>query len=236
LPAVAGLRVNLGSGHNPLPGFLNVDALSDAPGVDLVADISQALPLDDGSAELVYASHVLEHFPQADTLRLLREWRRILQPGGELWIAVPDLELIARMLIERKGWFTPPNQPWLGAIYGGQKDDYDFHKTGFTDVWLAGLLTEAGFTDVRRVDRFEGIGRDDTSFSPLPFGANLSLNMIATTGGRTTLAPYVQPAWFERWFFRFDLIPQYVLQWSSRLRAALMYLRRRRIERSIRSQ
>lgn len=228
--------MNLGSGHNPLAGFLNVDALPDAPGVDLVADIAKPLPLEDGSADLVYASHVLEHFPQGQTISLLTEWRRILRPGGQLWVAVPDLDVIARMLIERPGWFTPPHEPWVGAIYGGQKDEYDFHKAGFTGPSLAALLTEAGFGDVRRVDRFEGIGRDDTSFSPHPFGANLSLNMIATAGEGSSLEPLLQSAWFERWFFRFDLLPQYLLQLSSTLRAGLMGLRRRRIERAIGSR
>ena len=59
---MAGLKLNLGSGLTPIPGFVNVDALEDVPGVDVVADISGRLPFEDGSADLVYASHLLEHF------------------------------------------------------------------------------------------------------------------------------------------------------------------------------
>ena len=84
------MKINLGSGDSPLVGFVNVDALPDAPGVDVVADISQRLPFEDASADLVYASHILEHFPHAQTGELLGEWRRILRPGGRLLVAVPD--------------------------------------------------------------------------------------------------------------------------------------------------
>lgn len=234
---VSGLKVNLGSGDTPIPGFLNVDALPDAPGVDLVADISKPpLPIEDGSADIVYASHVLEHFPHGETLGLLRDWRRVLRPGGRLLVAVPDLEVVGRMLVERHGWFTPPNAPWVGAVYGGQKDQYDFHKAGFTAPWLAYLLGEAGFGEVRRVDRFEGIERTDTSYSPVPFGVNLSLNMVAIAGGEPLPGDLLEPARFESAFYRFDRLFEHGLNLSSRIRARLMLRRRRRLEKAIGSR
>ena len=176
------LKLNLGSGDRPLPGFVNVDALPTARGVDVVADISQRLPFEGGSASVVYASHLLEHFPHARTVDVLKEWRRVLEPGGRLLVAVPDLQAIARLLIARPGWFTPPNNPWLGAIYGGQKDDWDYHKAGFTEPWLAHVLELAGFSHVRSVARFDEVGVVDTSYSPFPFGTNISLNMAAFNG------------------------------------------------------
>src|ERR1700740_499832 len=153
-----GLLLNLGSGGVALEGFTNVDALNDAPGGDGVADLSQPLRCAEGEADLIYAAHVLEHFPTDMVPQLLGDWRRVLRTGGLLLVAVPDLEVVARTLVdERPGWFTPPHNPWLGAIYGGQKDEYDFHKTGFTAPWLAGLLTAAGFGSVERVDRFREV-------------------------------------------------------------------------------
>jgi SAM-dependent methyltransferase len=176
------LKVNLGSGDRPLPGFVNVDALPTARGVDVVADISEHLPFEDCSASVVYASHLLEHFPHARSVDILREWRRVLEPGGRLLVAVPDLLLIAEILGSRPGWFMPPHNPWLGAIYGGQKDDRDFHKTGFTEPWLAYVLGLAGVSQVERVVRFEEVGIADTSYSPFPFGRSISLNMRAFNG------------------------------------------------------
>lgn len=56
------VRLNLGSGDVPLAGFINVDALFDASGVDLVADINERLPFNDAQVDMTYASHILEHF------------------------------------------------------------------------------------------------------------------------------------------------------------------------------
>ena len=178
------LKVNLGSGNKPLPGFVNVDVLPTATGVDVIADLREPLPFEAGSASVVYASHVLEHFPHAESVEMLREWRRILMPGGRLLVAVPDLLIMAELLLSRSGWFAPPHSPWIGAFYGGQKDDWDFHKAGFTEAWLAHTLRLAGYSHVERVAAFDEVGVPDSSYSPLPFGRNISLNMRALNGGR----------------------------------------------------
>jgi predicted SAM-dependent methyltransferase len=227
------LALNLGSGEAPLAGFVNVDALPDAPGVDLVADISQPLPFEDGSVDRIYAVHVLEHFATDQVPGLLADWRRVLRPGGEALIAVPDLEVIARTILDRSGWFTPPHNPWLGAIYGGQKDQYDFHKTGFTGPWLAALLSDAGFGDVRRVERFTDIGMSDASFSPLPFGRNVSLNMRAVAGEPPLDPSQLERGPLERMFDPVDRVLTFSMHASTSLRARVMRRRRARLERAV---
>jgi predicted SAM-dependent methyltransferase len=230
---VVALRLNLGSGLTPIPGFVNVDALEDLPGVDVVADIGQRLPFEDGAAELVYASHLLEHFPTEEVPQLLAEWRRVLRPGGTLLVAVPDLEVVASMMVERRGWFTPPHGPWLGVIYGGQKDAYDFHKTGFTAPWLAHLLRETGFGEIRRVTRFAEIPVADASASPLPFGVNVSLNMRAVAGGADRLDGMMSPGAAERAFNLIDRMLMLAMQVSTGLRARIMRRRLARIESAV---
>lgn len=227
------LKINLGSGLKPLAGFVNVDALPDAPGVDVVANIAERLPFEDGSASLIYAAHILEHFPHGDVPRLLAEWRRVLREGGQLLIAVPNLDVIAGMLVERRGWFTPPHDPWIGAIYGGQKDEYDFHKGGFTAVSLAHRLNEAGFGDVRQESRFDDIGEDDGSISPLPFGANVSLNMRAVVGGSPLPDRLLTSSRTDRAFAGIDGVLYKLLDISTSLRARSMNRRRRSLERHI---
>jgi predicted SAM-dependent methyltransferase len=230
---MTGVRINLGSGDHPLPGFVNVDALPDAPGVDIVADISQPLPFRDGSADLLYASHLLEHFSHEEVPRLLADWRRVLRDGGVLLLAVPDLDVIARMLVEREGWFTPPHNPWLGAIYGGQKDEWDFHKTGFTNVWLAHLLSEAGFGAVRRVTRFIEVGAPDFSMSPIPFGVNVSLNLRAVAGVGGLPTELVTQSALELALDRVDWALRAAMSVSSSVRSRAMARRRRRLERAL---
>lgn len=229
---VTALRLNLGCGRKPLTGFVNVDLL-DEPGVDVFADVGGVLPFEAGTAELIYASHVLEHLPTARVPDVLREWRRVLKPGGRLLIAVPDLELIAKMLTERPGWFTPPHEPWTGAIYGGQKDELDFHKTGFTGVSLAARLTEAGFGSVKRVERFDEIAANDGSWSLAPFGVNVSLNMEAVAGDAPFAGRMLRRAAFEYGFDSLDRVLLFGLRASSLVRARLMERRRRQLEDAI---
>jgi predicted SAM-dependent methyltransferase len=229
------VRLNLGSGRAPIRGFVNVDILPDEPGVDVVADIAQPLPFEDGSVDLIYASHVLEHFPQDDISRILEQWRKVLRDGGELLIGVPDMDVIAEQLLRRRGWFTPPHNPWLGAIYGGQKDAYDFHKAGFNGPWLAYLLSEAGFGAIRQVDTFPEIGVPDTTFSPQPFGVNISLNMRAVAGAAPLPPELVRKTPAEQAISVLDRAWGYGMRTSSFAHARLADRRRRRLEDTLRS-
>ena len=136
-------------------------------------------------------------------------------------------------MVDRPGWFTPPHGPWLGVIYGGQKDQYDFHKTGFTAPWLAHLLREAGFGEIERTTRFEEIPVADASFSPVPFGVNVSLNMRAVAAGADRLEGLMSLTPAERAFNLFDRILMLAMQVSTALRARLMKRRLARIEGSL---
>jgi SAM-dependent methyltransferase len=63
-------------------------------------DLQKELPFSDAFFDVVYHSHVLEHFCKREGLRLLGECRRVLKLGGIVRTAVPDLERIARLYIE----------------------------------------------------------------------------------------------------------------------------------------
>ena len=57
--------------------------------VDIVSPGDQ-LPLADNSVDFVVSSHVIEHFP--DPFKALREWYRVVKPGGYLYIIAPHKE------------------------------------------------------------------------------------------------------------------------------------------------
>jgi predicted SAM-dependent methyltransferase len=82
------LRLDLGSGESPIPGWVNVDLVGHKP--DLAWDLSVPLPLADGSVEAIFSEHLLEHLPLATALDLIRECHRLLAPGGTLRVGVPD--------------------------------------------------------------------------------------------------------------------------------------------------
>lgn len=72
-----------------------MDFVAAGPGVR-AWDLRRGVPYPDESFDVVYHSHVLEHFPRKDGEAFLIECRRVLKPGGILRVAVPDLEQIAR--------------------------------------------------------------------------------------------------------------------------------------------
>ena len=63
-------------------------------------DLSRKIPLNDGSYRAIYCSHVIEHVDRGCVGSILREFRRILQPGGILRLVVPDLALIVSTYLE----------------------------------------------------------------------------------------------------------------------------------------
>jgi predicted SAM-dependent methyltransferase len=87
--------LNLGCGRRFHPAWTNVDFVSTGEGV-IAHDLTQGLPFPDDSFNVVYHSHLLEHFPKTTAESFLRECCRILRSGGVLRVVVPDLEQIAR--------------------------------------------------------------------------------------------------------------------------------------------
>jgi predicted SAM-dependent methyltransferase len=172
------IRLHLGSGSAIIPDFINVDMLS-MPGVALRCDLSKTLPFKDESAHECYLCHVLEHFATNQVPKTLKELSRIMKPGAILRVCVPDLDIIFKTYVNKIEWFSPPHNPWLGLIYGGQKDEFDFHRTGFNYRWIEYLLEEAGFANIERYDPEEIHGIRDASFAEEPFGVNVSLNVRA---------------------------------------------------------
>jgi predicted SAM-dependent methyltransferase len=93
-------RVNLGCGARFDPSWVNIDIVSTGESV-IAHDLSRGIPLPDESAEIVYHSHVLEHIPREEAGEFLSECFRVLQPGGTIRVAVPDLETICRIYLEK---------------------------------------------------------------------------------------------------------------------------------------
>ena len=149
--------------------------VQDGPAVDMVGDFKQ-LPVPDGSCETIYASHVLEHLSNADALQALKEARRALKPGGPLLVAVPDLEILCKLMLEdslevQDKWFVQR------MMYGGQTDAHDFHYTGFTFAFMSALAGDAGFTRIERVTNFDIFNDTSTKrFAGIPISLNVKIS------------------------------------------------------------
>lgn len=83
------LLINIGCGPKTLRGWVNLDAAR-GDEIDVVWDLRNGLPFSDEAAAAIFGEHVIEHVPRAAAEILLRECRRVLQPGGVLRLSTPD--------------------------------------------------------------------------------------------------------------------------------------------------
>jgi predicted SAM-dependent methyltransferase len=84
-------RLNFGCGKRFAKDWTNIDFHSTHPQVKAV-NLLNGFSFPDRSFDVVYSSHVLEHFTQDQALFLLQEAYRVLKPQGIVRIVVPDLE------------------------------------------------------------------------------------------------------------------------------------------------
>lgn len=121
-----GNGIDVCCGHTPAPGSVGIDTCARGEQFCEGAPLSKAhmqfdaldLPFKDGVLDFVFCSHGLEHIPErGDPLdavyRALREWARVLKPGGYLCCVTPDLRYckvkdppVAHGLIPAQVWVT----------------------------------------------------------------------------------------------------------------------------------
>lgn len=176
------MKLHLGCGPRCIPGFVHIDA-QPAPHVDIVGPVER-LPMGDNSVSLIYASHVLEHFGRNEYKAVLKEWFRVLKPGGILRLSVPDFAACAAIYYE--SGLADGLSGLVGLIVGGQRNEHDFHKMIFDEDFLCRELLDTGFRIVRRWDwrETEHVGIDDFSQAYIPHmqkenGKLMSLNLEA---------------------------------------------------------
>jgi len=91
--------LNLGCGNRYHLDWTNIDFQS--RGTDVIAfDLNKPLPFEDESFDVVYHSHLLEHFPHSRAPVFTGECFRILKSGGIIRVVVPDLEQIVRWYLK----------------------------------------------------------------------------------------------------------------------------------------
>ncbi len=172
------VRLHIG-GRERRAGWVNMDVLPNPGVVDVLGSCTDLSAFADGTVEEIYASHVFEHLDHVRELpAAILEARRVLKKGGLLRVAVPDLEVLARLVLEPRMDIHNRFEV-VRMLYGGQTDSADYHKMGFTFDVLKRFLEQDGFTHVRRVETF-GLFQDTSDFVFL--GKRISLNVQAIKG------------------------------------------------------
>lgn len=68
------------------PTWVSVDLFDDSPEIDFHCDVAD-LPFDDETFDRITCNAILEHV--CDPARAVHELRRVLKPGGQIWVEVP---------------------------------------------------------------------------------------------------------------------------------------------------
>ena len=143
-----GTKVHLGSGSIYWDGWLNVDLHGHK--ADLKCDLRK-LELPDDHASVAVAIHVIEHFYLWDATTVLREWRRILKPGGVLILELPCMDKVFHYIASCMNSKSPllSSFSWF-AFWGdpSHRSEAMCHKWGYTIDSIKELVTAAGFEGV----------------------------------------------------------------------------------------
>jgi len=167
--------LEIGPKNTGIDGFEKMDMYY-FPGVDYICDASRPLPFEDGTFDVIFSGHVLEHIAWYQTVDVLKEWRRILKPGGIMEIWTPDALELCRTLVEYEvnhkedypedRWhfrYNPERNPYraiCGHLYcygdgTGEINHPNWHHALFTPKYLKEVMEGAGLRDVRRLPENE---------------------------------------------------------------------------------
>ncbi len=91
--------LNLGCGGRFHQDWTNMDFHASAPEV-ISHNLCLGIPEPDQSFDVVYHSHLLEHFPKSYAKEFLKECYRVLKQKGIIRVVQPDLEKIARLYLD----------------------------------------------------------------------------------------------------------------------------------------
>jgi len=154
------VKLHVGCGTVYKDGWINIDNNSDnnIEKLDVNVDLRNGLPFQNDSADFIFNEHFLEHLTWDEGLQTIKEFMRVLKPGGVLRIAMPDLVRSVR-IYEDENWKN--NNREYFEKYGltsvktrAQNLNIDFRSWGHKHLYdfeeLERLLREAGCVNIRR--------------------------------------------------------------------------------------
>lgn len=142
-------KLNLGCGGKSMAGYVNVDIFED-PRVDEVFDLDE-IPYVDGTIGGISSEHALEHVPFQRAEKALKEWYRVLKPGGELLLKIPEFEDCCRKYLETPYENRKIKQWYKYTVYGiqksqaGEPNGAQIHRFGYSQREIEEMLKDFGF-------------------------------------------------------------------------------------------
>ncbi len=167
-----GKKLHLGCGGKRIDGYVNVD-LFDGSKVDEVFEFD-VIPYKDNTISAIYSEHALEHVPFARAERALKEWHRVLKPGGKVTLYIPDFEecckaylnapLESQRFMETRAWYKLTIYG-VQESQGGEPDEAQIHMCGFSKAEIRIVMERNGFI-VDSVENYGGPGQKPSYGTP----------------------------------------------------------------------
>lgn len=142
------IKLNLGCGKDIRDGYTNldIDPISDKVQKHDVEDLSD---FADNSVSEILAFDIIEHFPLRKINPIIKEWCRVLHPGGKLVIQTPDIEVIFNDYYKQAlaGQIT-----WtrFSTILHGKDEPFQTHYVSLSFQWLKEILEQYNMTIVTK--------------------------------------------------------------------------------------
>ena len=155
-------KLQIGSGHNLLGGWLNSTLYPIEPGA-VFMDAARSFPVPAGTLDYIFSEHVIEHLEYDEALVMLRQCLRALKPGGRMRLATPDLERIIKLYSQPDGveqahyirWIMQNFRPQYGDFSPAHAINQSFHgwrhKFIYDEATLRASMKGVGFQNISRV-------------------------------------------------------------------------------------
>jgi len=160
-------KLEIGSGNRPKPGYEHLDFDPNCPQVDYCCSM-ESIPVEDNVFSEIVSIHSIEHIGWRKGKIALKEWYRVLAPGGRLYIATPNLDFICRAYIENGNRWAKdfeslhPDEKnhlkvngfhchtlWANFKLFSSGAGGDEHMACYDKFLLTNMLMEAGFTRIK---------------------------------------------------------------------------------------
>ncbi len=151
VPSPSVKRLNWGCGGAGQPGWLNSDRREGA-GIDFCCDIRpNGLPVETDTLDYIVSIHALQEVPWNEIQSVLREFHRVLKPGGVLRLCLPDLTkgVAAYTRGDRDHFLIPDEESTcLGGKFILHMLWLGHSRLLFTPDFIEEILLKAGFRSV----------------------------------------------------------------------------------------